>query len=334
MRRIAIIAALLAIAALVVSAMAEADLRAILWTSRDDVYYHTDENCGGVASRYPISEEAALAFDKRPCPDCAAPEGEAAEAADDAAQAAAGDILATERAGTWVFRVSREALEAAMESGAQSGGRALGAGRLDSMLRLSVAGDEDAMEALVAVPTDGALLMNLRCMDGDCWLILRPSTGYSKENPLSWHAERLSMGLFESDDVRVTDVSPEAAFAPEAVDRDYRQVFSHSYSKVDLTVQRAMGANIAVIHWETDEADALTSTLRIGGDGDALPVFGYAGKKANVYCCVLTDAELGALVAGETPIMTPMSGIEGAAESKEEAAPFAPAATLTPDGDD
>ena len=294
------------------------------WTTREDEYYHLDPNCGGVdETRYPLSVEAALAFDKLPCPDCAAPDG-----------AGIGTVEAAERGGTWILRVPVAAMgELNLE-------RPAGDGAPDPLAALYASTVTDAPGLMLAVPA-GGLTMNLRVVDGDCYVVSRPGAPYSAENPVRWRVESLSLGFFGDNGPKLSAVSGEQSSAPVLSGEGYAQVFDARFDAGDLTVYRALGANIAVVHWAADAAGE-AALIRVRDMAD-IPVMGYVAGENWTYCCVLTDAELGALVAGaqielskaelpeagetaQAPAVPDLSGdeLEGEAPREGEAAFDAP----------
>lgn len=316
--RFALLAAL-ALAALWSPACAgEADAQAICWTTQADAYYHLNADCGYTleAARYPLSVEAAEAFDKLPCPLCAADEAEATPELP--------AISATERGGTWVFRVPGALLDAAALSP--------DAGWTETaIVRLFCETLAELPEARIAVPEDGALCMNLRSIDGDGYFVVRPEARYSGEAPLRWRVELAGRDSFFYDDAeaRVMSASEVMTAVPELDGGGYAQVFDSDYGEVDIAVYRAMGIDIAVLHRRgaADES-ALKGTVRIGDLAQEIPVAGYAAGGQSVFCCVITDTELGALVAGAVPAIVPREDVGGAAEGAF--IEFQPAATLVP----
>ena len=283
--------AYLALAVLLALAIAcpalAADTAETCWISRDDPCYHLDAGCGDPeGGRYPISEAAALEFEKTPCPVCVAPEATPEPEAGPA-------LRATERGGTWVFRIPAEQLAAVELASPEPDATD------DPLVSAFAATVSDLVSLRLAVPEDGALFMNLRVIDGSCFLVLRPERAYSEEKPLIWRAESMSLNFFGDEALTLDGVSRPIASAPEQDDGDRAQVFSQDYDGLDISVYRAMDTNIAVLHQSNPEADALDGMLQIGSP--SIPVRGYRSGKQAIYCCVITDAELGALVGGAKP---------------------------------
>ena len=212
--------------------------------------------------------------------------------------AALPDLTATERGGTWVIRVPEAALSSmAIEHGQPPEGT-------EDMTALLGQSLSDAITARFAVPADGSLLMCVRVIDGDGCLVVRPDTKYDARHPFRWQAVEMTGDIFGAGGMSVNGVSAVNTYAPKVSRGDYEQVFSREYDRLDIDVYHAGGMSIAVVHQDgKTKRDKLTGTLRIG-DQPAIPVTGYVSGKQTIYCCVLTDAELGALVAGAKPVVT------------------------------
>ena len=273
-------------------ALAEDDA-ARYWTTMEDGYYHADAACGGVETRYPVSLEAAREFEKEPCPVCVA--GTGIERVD-----------AVERAGTWVLRVPERALAALPLTAGETD---------DSRLATRCAGGMDgASDVRLPVTEPGPLLMNLREVGGYCYAVVRPEAPYSDENPIRWRAAAYRPTFFGDAEAVAEGASEVLESLPEISDGGYTQVFSVEYTSGDIFVYRALDANIAVIHWQA-VGDPLCVELRIG-ELPGVAMEGYTTDDSRVFCCVITDTELGALVAGAEPTIV---GIEENAEARATA---------------
>ena len=319
MKRVAMVLAVLI--ALTAAALGES-VDGAAWTTLEDTYYHLDRDCGGQGEeRYPLSIEAAGEFDKQPCPLCAVN----GEAGDDLP-----DITATERGGTWVIRVPQARLESIPLNAPEA---IDDAGELVGLYGGTLS---DVMEIRAAVPCDDALFMNLRVIDGDAYMVLRPEKAYGKKRPLTWRVEAVSRDSFfdEGGEAALTGVSAELTYAPGEVGDKFTQVYEGKNGKTDITVYRAMDCNIAVLHRSgKTKASALTGLVKVGDLEPAIPVRGYVAGGQTVYCCVITDAELGALVAGAKPSI---EDLETKAETEPTDEPtdddaFRPVATLAPE---
>ena len=270
------------------------------WTSRQDIYYHRDPSCGSPAyPRVAVSAEAAEEFDRTPCPVCVTAGEADAEPVLPAEEAAPTGLSTVERGGTWVFRVPGAALE-----GLQMAQETLPEGT-EALVDLVGGTLGDEVEARFAVPSDGSMLMSLRVIDGDAYVVTRPKKRYKAKRPFLWRGVQATADIFHPGSFTLDGVSREWEYAPEKKGKP-RKVFSDVYTRgMEIEVYSGLDVYIAVISWNgmTDES-RLTGVARIG-DGAEIPVTGYVEKKASVYCCVLTGAELEALEGGAEPVITP-----------------------------
>ena len=210
-------------------------------------------------------------------------------------------LSATERGGTWVIRIPAGALAA----------QTMGEGELpegvESMVNLLGDTLNDVITARIAVPADGALLLCLRVMDGDACIVVRPGRKYSQSNPFEWQAAEVALDIFNTGALSVTGVSEINAIVPKSGKGKPERVFERDYDKMDIDVYRDNDITIAVLHQDgKTKKDRLTGTLAVGDMQPGIPVRGYVSGRQTVYCCVLTDAELGALVAGSKPVINPV----------------------------
>ena len=294
------------IAVMVMASVAQVGLATddtVYWTSQGDAFYHADRTCSANAEAcYPISDIAAAEFDKQPCALCLG--GIPANAAPEAKQISVDKLSATVRGGTWVYKIPQSVLES---------------------IKTDHSPDEDAEQTLVglmaqtrsdvqgtryAVPVDGAKVMNLRIIEGDAYIVVRPNEAYSDKHPLKWRVEAVEPDFFQfgTADLRVTGVSEVLTSVPNAKKQDYTKVFESKYTNMDVAVFRAMDTNIAVLHVHNiAEKDAQFGIVRIGEGMPDIPAAGYYSKKMGIFCCVLSPAELGALVAGAVPTVSASS---------------------------
>ena len=315
--------------------MAEVNLSA--WANPGDSCYHLDQHCdAAVQPQYAISVEAAEAFGRLPCPACATFVPEATPAPSEVS----GDpedmeISYVKRSGTWVFRVPRALLESVEASGGEApeGTRAL--------VSLVGEGLADVLDARVAVPTDGERFLSLRLIDGDCYVVMRPKHSYKAKRPFTWVAEHIAVDIFNPGVFSVTGISGVREFVPKSQKHDPKRVLDEEYGDVECDVYSGGGMYIAVFHWEgmTDEA-SLTGVVRIGSEGEDIPVSGYISKHESIFCCALSEAEYQALKDGAEPFIIPKVGFQdilvsaGSGDGGSEAAesnPFMPIATLPAD---
>lgn len=286
--------------ALFCSGLAESDADRY-WTGRGDVYYHLDADCGHTGrARVALSMEAAEMFDRLPCPICVSAPAETP------AVPASDEIRVAERGGTWVFRMPGSLLEAL---GAAQGELPDGT---EALVKLYGGTLSDVLDAWVALPADGALLMNLRVMGGDACVVVRPEKRYKDSRPFRWQGAHLLTDIFNPGAFSVEGVSPVMEYAPEDVVKraDMKKLFSEKYDGLEIDVYRAIDSLIAVLHIRGLNGDELTGSVRIGDGRGAIPVTGYADKKNAVFCCVLSEEELEALKGGAVPAYTPGLEVE------------------------
>lgn len=272
----------------------------VYWTSQGDTWYHADRACSANEEAcYPISAVAAAEFGKKPCALCTG--NGAAASAQEAKQASVSKLSATERGGTWVFRVPKSILESiSTEHG-------LDDIKANDLVNLAGKAASDVQEVRVAAPADDTLVLSLRVIDGDAYMVLRPGSAYSDKNPLKWRVEVFGrdLFLFDAQDRMLSGASNVLSSTPDVKKQDYSRVFEAVYGDLDIAVYRALGtSNIAVLHLDgAKEGDALTGMVRIDDDATGAPVSGYIANEKGVFCCVLTDAELSALKAGAVPVL-------------------------------
>ena len=279
------------------------------WTTREDPYYHADKNCGGSVVRFPLSKAAAVEFDKIPCPLCGI-EVDAGET----------KILAGVRAGTYVFCIPQALLdEVKVEPIANFTTSRQYSGTEANAMLSAILGDaayrdfmseyvsygqaQTTYRAVQPVENVNWLNMNLRRIGDNWYMLIDPQQVFSEENPLEWRIVEISIIW---DEVGVLTLTVEG----EQYRRDYipsqsmsnaEPIFKRDYETLDISVFREVGANIAVLHVKDEDPDILTGEVRIGdAETEGIDVSGYINGNTATYCCVLTDAELGALVAGSS----------------------------------
>ena len=284
------------------------------WTSKEDIFYHLDANCGNPDyPRVAVSAEAAEEFGRQPCPICLdAPEPVDPEATDEPApvdeiaEPEPEGLRAIERGGTWVFRVPGETLRSMNLNGESISDAAW------PLVALYGESLTDALDARLAVPADGSTPMSLRILDdGDACLVTRPKKSYKSKRPLEWQGVHVIADIFKPGEFTVEGASRVWEYVPRK-ERSVKKVFSETYHRrLEIEVYRGMDTYIAVLKWDkmTDK-DQLTGLVTIGDLPGAIPVMGYIEKKSAVYCCVLTDEEVQALKDGAEPLITPRTARE------------------------
>lgn len=279
------------------------------WTTREEPYYHADKNCGGSVVRFPLSKDAAVEFDKNPCPLCGM-EVDAKEI----------EILAGVRAGTYVFCIPQALLDAVeVESIANFTTSRQYSGAEANAVLLEILGDtayrdfmseyalygqaQTTYRAVQPVENADWLNMNLRRIGDNWYLLVDPNQAFSEENPLEWRIVEISI-IWDAAGAVTLNVEGEQYrrdYIPSQSMSNAEPVFKRDYGTLDISVFREIGANIAVLHVKNEDPDVLTGEVRIGDtETEGIDVSGYINGNTATYCCVLTDAELGALVAGSS----------------------------------
>ena len=281
-RRMAWLYAILLIFMLTNAALAEEGAGPVFWTTLDDSCYHAREGCSALGEgRYALSEEAALMFDKQRCPVCF--DGEAVlEGA---------PVKASVRGGTWVLKFPKRLLDSFLLHTPEQEALQY------SLPMLYARTLTDSSDLRVAVTDNGSLIMNIRVIDGDCYVVERPPEDYSQENPMHWEARKLERSLFD-DTPSMTGVSDPQETVPDVSEENYTRDFEAKFDNGDIAVYSTLGVNVAVIHWKSEAEPGMYCQVTIGDIRPGIPVEGYSGKKHYVYCCILTEAELAALKAG------------------------------------
>lgn len=281
------------------------------WTGREDIYFHADSACGTPAyGRVAVSREAAEMFDRKPCPVCVTSteavvvdEPDVVEEPVEQADPS-GEITAAERSGTWVLRIPKATLEALLY-----GEGALPEG-VDAMVSLYGRTLTEVLEAQVMLPADGSMLMNLRVIDGDVFAVTRPAKRYKSKRPYRWVAAYIITDVFDPGAYSLNGVTQAFSYIPANVVRSSGRSkrFSKKYGDLQISVDRVMKTNVAVIHIRGAMAsERLTGMVAIGDASPGIPVAGYVDDKKSVFCLVLTDGELDALKSGAKPAYTPQT---------------------------
>lgn len=293
-----------------VSAMAQGDIRC--WTSQVDACYHMDKGCTGEAM-YPISESAALVFDKVACEKCIIEE---------AVVYRESNLTLAMRGGTYVLCIpvsSMESLNELPKSETQeslSGAAALV--HLTSIMPESKFTDfsnrvmadgwaYDSCREPEIMLSEGVLLMSRRRVGENWYFVFRPQTRYGETAEIQWNVlewdvwletpEALNLSCDQSDirkdQLAVADYS------------DASVIFEGDIEAGRIIVYRCAGINTAVLYCKvTGKAEDLNSTLVIGSDLEEIQLSGYINDSGQAtYCCIISDGELGDMVAGRMPVI-------------------------------
>lgn len=319
-RRLA--AALALMLALSSGALAEDDH----WTHNADLYYHINSGCGGMTGAAPISEKAALAFDKHACPVCIQEDAE-------------GDVRAVVRGGTIVASFS-DAWLAQQELAGVFGwtGETQYQGREGQQLLAEyLHGDaynrfmqdysaNQAAEGRARVPVilaqDGELIMNSRHIGGRWYVVVRPAAAFDESWSMYWRVEGLALRMEGGDLYTNFDLQTVEERRELRLERASGAQPTHQSAAGDLgmTVYREMDANIAVIYQSAADGNRLQDVrLRIPGAEGQIRLSGYMEGDRGVYCCVLTDGELALLQGGAQPSLVRVEQITASVHRVAEA---------------
>lgn len=292
--------------AMLLSTCALADVQSEFWTCNEDLYYHFNRYCGGAADMVPISETAALAFDKYACPVCFQDED------------AGGDVQAVVRGGTIVVRFSDAWLAQPELTGVfgWSPDSEYTGEEADRLLAEYLHGDAynsfmaDSMadgnaEGRVRWPavlaTDNELIMNHRHIGSDWYVIVRPAEKFDGSWDMYWRINGIRLrrdgdSLFTNFDLQTVEEHKELKLARGGSEGP---VFEMENDELQMSVYRELDANIAVIYERNADKDFLEAAeLRIPGIQQGILLDGYMDGGQGVYCCTLTDAELTLLQNG------------------------------------
>jgi len=288
------------------------------WTLKDDIYYHSAENCGGAGRRVPISGEAAAVFGKAPCHICI-------QEADEGS-----DIESVMRGGTIVLRISDKWMESFDTSGvfgfSSPGyyGNEAAWDKLGEMLHgdalaafLNDYGDDGSAAGEARVPcvlcTNGELLMNQRHIGAHWYVTIRPAEKFKRSWDMYWRIndnditmtaggeiDRADTGIreydhvFSSEFVRQT-IEEHKTLTPESMD-GAKAVFEKKYGSLEFFLFEGLEGHIGVLYENGADKDLLEAVeLRIGSEENAFAISGYMNGDKAVYVFVLTNAEVHAI---------------------------------------
>lgn len=276
------------------------------WTTKEDPYYHSQKECGEISDRFPISENAALEFDKTPCSVCI--EGEIT----------AETLQATVRAGTYVVRIPEDYLRKFSLNGVFGTAKTddydpnvlanmnLMTNRENIAFQTEFIANgrvEGRYRAADLISDETALGLNIRQIDGVWYLVVRPQEHYSSEKPFRWRIMENEISV--NGDGKLTIISDHEIIREdylEIKDENALLIYQEEYGQLEISVYRSLDVNIAVIYEKNPDPYLLDGEVHIGDMDNDLKVSGYIdGFDMATYCCVLSDEELGMLVSGKEP---------------------------------
>ena len=272
------------------------------YTLHEDIYYHTHPNCGGREAMVPLSDAAAAEFQKAPCPNCFPVNADM-----DARAMVRGGTIVVRIPQTWLDRERQvQGVFAAAEYNHYEGDAMYA--RLSELLHgeayaafMDAYMQDDHAETIARVPDiiwpDGDLIMNERHLGGAYYIVLRPAAEFDD-------SYTTYMRFFEYD-LSLKDGVLEENMSREWVDNSFEitlhrtggnAVHTAEIGNLSVTVFREMDTNIAVITERNADRNFISyKPLHIGNVDTGVRVSGYMEGTNAVYCCVLTDAELGLL---------------------------------------
>jgi hypothetical protein len=260
---------------------------------------------------YPISEAAALAFGKEPCAECVIPEQKSAVSM-------AVGIRIAERGGTYIISIPESGLDRITVEENPVGQNAISTEEAqtelsrilseeacaDFMMRYEIDGwAQDSYRIPEVICDADDLYMSSRFI-GDNWhIVIRPQKSYGEEKEIRWQATEYDFRREKDESVdKIKRCS--GIYAETAAVEDHSKaakLFERDYNLMTLSVYRAEGMNTAVFRYKEDTRPR-TAVLHIGERDTGTVLNGYQdSQKRGIYCCVISDEELGYIVAGRIP---------------------------------
>lgn len=272
------------------------------WTNHADLYYHACQYCGDGDGRVPISETAARAFAKFPCPICVQ--------AEDAGE----DVQAASRGGTIVVKFSDAWLDAQEltdvfgwhadsdytgRAAWQMLGECLHGEKYGAFVEECLeSGSAEARANTPYILSRGALVMSRRHIGGDWYIIVRPEEKFRDEWSMYWRVSSLKLSmesevLTSSFDMQTVEETRRLSLA--RLDGE-SAAFSCAGDGFVLEVYEALDGCIAVIREEGGASGSMDNArLMIDGATGGIDLVGYAEGTDAVYCFALDAGELEAL---------------------------------------
>lgn len=283
---------------------AQGDIRC--WTSQTDAFYHIEKACKQAGKAFPISETAALEFQKKPCMACM--DGKKAREREERLQCSL-------RGGTYVVRVPDSVLQQYFLSEISGITETMpyDAGQLENMSLMTDSAHADFQANLLLngraqgryraaepISDDSILGSSIRQIDGIWYLVVRPKQAFSDAVPFKW---RIIENEIEVDANGILSISRcgqtelENTLDIQIWNGD-APVYEFYSEQADIQIYRGLDANIAVVHEHNANERALNGELLIGDSLSGVSIKGYiSAENTATYCCVITDEELGRLVS-------------------------------------
>lgn len=290
------------------AALADADG---YWTSNEDWYYHLSEYCGGAETMVPISLDGADAFGKYSCPACVPGEndGEIQAVIEGGAGILVVRIPDSCLGDAWFDEVNSYTDDASYEG--NTAYRML-ADYLSSETYVDFLSDYQARGSARASASQprilalgNELVLSRRHLNGAWYFAVRireplRETFFDVASwTMNWRTDAFQLRM--EDDVLICDYTTNTQ--TEKLDlrievQSTEPIFEESFGELHFYVTQAMNEYIALILRRAD--DAVPDAELVIGERAGIPLTGHINAGTDVYCCVLTEAELNALRTGAT----------------------------------
>ena len=297
-------------------------------TQTDDLYYHVNANCGGLAGMTPLSAEDAKTSGKFPCPVCVP---------DDTQWQA--DIAAVARGNTIIVRFADSDLEkpeltgvfgfsspetAPVSEAVSFLSEYLHGEAYNRVLQEIESGSVDTIVRTPAVlPIDGVgsrdtlVIMNRRHIGNAWYYAIRPRTLFVDTWDMYWRINGLRL-VTSGDKIHLTfeQQTLESARTLSVSSFSEPSAFSRLYDGCKVEVFADAGAdvraNVAVITQFDADSDYMENSTLCIGDQARISVNGYMSGTDGIFCCILTDAEYAYLKNGANAVVVPPDYMESA----------------------
>lgn len=281
------------------------------WTSNADWYYHLSPYCGGIDSMVPISLDGADAFGKYSCPACVSGEndGEIQAVIEGGAGIVVVRIPDSCLGDAWFDEVNSYTDDVSYEGDAAY--RMLadylsGEAYVGFLSDYQVRGSAQASASQPRILALGnELVLSRRHLNGVWYFAVRireplRETFFDVDSwTMNWRTDAFQLRM--EDDVLICDYTTNTQ--TEKLDlrievQSTEPIFEESFGELHFYVTQAMNEYIALILRRAD--DAVPDGELVIGERAGIPLTGHINAGADVYCCVLTEAELNALRSGAT----------------------------------
>ncbi len=281
-------------------------------TRKDDLYYHTNLNCGGADGMVPITAHAAGEFTKYPCPVCIQDDTEWAEGI---AAVARGNTVIVRMADSWleeaeltdVFGFSSPDIYPLSEAAEQLT-EYLHGDRYNGFLQEI---QQDGASTIARVPYVGMLdrqnrsilIMSRRHIGNAWYIVFRPEDALGDNWDMYWRINGM--------EIKTRVDSFYINFKLQTLDAEYPLVtpqfydpaaFSAQYDgcKIDVFADAGQDvhANAAVITQFNADKDYMKDCTLFIADRVRIPINGYMSGTDGIFCCTLTQAEYEYLKSG------------------------------------